>query len=118
MRYTLAYDSDCGPCTAFRRAVGFMDPRHRVRFVGLAEAEGAGVLDGIPPGSRRRSFHMISDEGVCASGADALPALASQLPGGALISRAMRSSRAVRGVAGFAYDTLARLHAAGSCGRD
>ena len=118
MRYTLAYDSDCGPCTAFRRAVGFMDPRHRIRFVGLTEAEGAGMLDGIPPGNRFRSFHMVSDEGVCASGADALPALASQLPGGALISRAMKSSGAVRGAAGFAYSALARLHDAGSCDQD
>ena len=118
MRYTLAYDSDCGPCTAFRRAVGFMDPRHRMRFVGLTEADGAGMLDGIPPGRRRRSFHMISDKGFCASGADALPVLASQLPGGALISRAMKSSGAVRGVASFAYGTLARLHDTGSCDRD
>ena len=115
MRYTLAYDSDCGPCTAFRRAVGFLDPGRRMRYVGLAEAEREGALDSIPAAKRRMSFHLISEDGGAVSGADALPALASQLPGGALASRAMLSSGTLRGVAAFAYGALARLHDSGAC---
>ncbi|MDG7012182.1 MAG: DUF393 domain-containing protein [Nitrososphaerota archaeon] len=117
MPYTLAYDSDCGPCAAFRRAVGFLDPGHRMRFVSLTDAERSGLLDGIPPARRHASFHMVSDRGACASGADALPVLASQLPGGPLASRAMASSSAVFGAAAFAYGALSRLHGAGSCAR-
>ena len=117
MPYTLAYDQDCGPCSAFRRAVGFLDPGHRMRFVSLTDAERSGLLDGIPLARRRASFHVVSDRGACASGADALPVLASQLPGGPLTSRAMRSSSAVFGVAAFAYRSLSRLHAAESCAR-
>ena len=116
MRYTLAYDQDCGPCATFRRAVGFLDAGRRMRYVGLAEAERAGALAAIPAAKRRKSFHMISDDGRAASGADALPALASQLPGGTLAARAMLSSGLVRGFAGFVYGALARLHDSGACG--
>ena len=117
MPYTLAYDSDCGPCSAFRRVVGFLDPGHRMRFISLTDAERSGLLDGISPALRGRSFHMISDGCRCASGADALPVLASQLPGGALTSRAMRSSTTVFGAAAFAYRVLSRLHVSESCAR-
>ncbi len=118
MGYTLAYDSDCGPCSRFRRAVGFLDPAHKIRFASLAEAEEAGALAAIPSGARRRSFHIISDGGIGLSGAEALPTLASLLPGGAVTSRAMRSSRVVYGAAAFAYGALSRLHDAGACSRD
>ncbi len=117
MGYTLAYDSDCGPCSRFRWAVGFLDPAHKMRYVSLAEAEEAGALAAIPRGARRRSFHLISDDGSGLSAAEALPTLASLLPGGAFTSRAMRSSRVVYGAAAFAYGALSRLHDSGACTR-
>ncbi|MDG6919955.1 MAG: DUF393 domain-containing protein [Nitrososphaerota archaeon] len=115
MRYTLAYDADCGPCASFRRAVGFLDPARKMSYVPLAEAEQAGTLDAVPERKRRTSFHLISDDGTAASGADALPALVSQLPGGAFTSRALLSSGLLRGLASFSYGALSRLHDAGSC---
>lgn len=115
MGYTLVYDSGCGPCTRFRNLVAFLDPKHKMRYIGLDEAEDQGVLSAIPAGMRRRSFHLVSDRGIALSGSSAFPALASQLPGGKLTSAALKSNPAVSGLAGFAYSTLARLHEKGSC---
>ena len=115
MRYILVYDSDCGPCSRFRDAVGFLDPRHRMGYLGLDEAEGLGLLSTVPPARRRRSFHLVSDEGGVASGSAALARLASQLPGGSLTSLAVGANPALSRAAGFVYAALSRLHDAGSC---
>jgi predicted DCC family thiol-disulfide oxidoreductase YuxK len=114
MGYTLVYDSECGPCTTFRNLLGFLDARHRMEYVGLAEAEEGGKLSSIPPDLRHRSFHLIADNGSALSGGQALPALFSQLPCGGLVSAA-KSSPLVSRSAGFVYSTLARLHDRGSC---
>jgi predicted DCC family thiol-disulfide oxidoreductase YuxK len=115
MGYTIVYDSGCGPCTTFRNVVGFLDASYRMEYVGLVEAEEGRKLSSIPPDLRHRSFHLIADDGSVLSGAQALPALFSQLPCGGLVSAAMKSSPLVSRSAGFVYSTLARLHDRGSC---
>lgn len=115
MGCTLVFDSDCGPCTRFRDVVAFLDPGHRIGYVGLSDAEAAGALSGIPKHLRRRSFHFLSAGGAAFSGSAALAPLAAQLPGGPLTSSAIGSNPVLSRVASFAYETLSRLHDAGSC---
>lgn len=115
MGYALAYDSDCGPCTAFRNAVGFLDPKRKIHFVGLQEAQRTGLLSGVRADMKGRSFHLISPEGDARSGAGALPELAALLPAGKLVSRAMSSCPPVNGAFAFGYSALSRLHGKGSC---
>lgn len=115
MGYTLVYDSGCGPCTRFKGAVSFLDPRHQMRYLGIDEAESQGVLAGVPEPRRRSSFHLVSGNGTALSGSGALSTLASQLPGGLFASAAMRSVPPVSGTFRFAYSVLSRLHEKGSC---
>lgn len=112
---TLAYDSECGPCTRFRRAVEFLDAGRAMKYVGLEHAEGVGLLDRVPQDRRRASFHLVAPDGRAWSGAGALSTLASQLPCGAVASKAIESCPLVSGTLSFAYRALSRLHGSGSC---
>ena len=115
MRYTLAYDSDCGPCTRFRNAIAFIDGGRRLRYVSLERADSMGLLDAVEPGLRFASFHLVSPTGKVWSGAAALPVLASLLPGGSVPSFIMRRNRfAFRGTESV-YSVLSRLHGTGTC---
>ena len=114
MRYSLVYDSDCGPCTTFREVVGFLDARKAISFEGLAEADARGALDSLPAPARLVSFHLVSPDGIVTSGAQALPELAALLPGGRFTSRALEN-RALGRASRFAYSALSRLHGVGSC---
>lgn len=115
MRYTLAYDSDCGPCTRFKRGVDFLDTKNRICFVGLEEADRSGLLAPIPETRRHRSFHLISPRGRAWSGAEALPPLASLLPGGGGLSFILGRSTLAFRCASVVYGVFSRLHDAGSC---
>ena len=116
MRYVLVYDADCGPCTRFRKAVEFLDTKGRMGYMGLAEADRAGVLDSVSPGRRRRSFHLASPSGTVWSAADALAPLCALLPGGRPLSAALAMCPPVSSMASFVYGAFSRLHDAGSCG--
>lgn len=111
----LAYDSDCGPCRSFRIAVGALDVRRRMRFMDLREADEAGLLYGVPSKARYASFHLIDEHGRARSGADAIPELASLLPGGRATSLALGSNPILLRASRMAYDVLSRLHGAGAC---
>ncbi|MDE1854160.1 MAG: DUF393 domain-containing protein [Thaumarchaeota archaeon] len=113
--YTLVYDADCGPCTRFRKAVGFLDARDRIRFVGLNEADSSGLLEGLHPALRHRSFHLIGPSGKIWSGAEALPPLAALLPGGSPFAIVLGSSPIAFKSAAFVYSVFSRLHDTGSC---
>lgn len=115
MSSSVVYDSGCGPCTAFRRAVGFLDPEKSIRFLGISDAERSGLLSSVPHELRWRSFHVVSPTGEVRSGADALSAVAGLLPGGGLASRALASVPPVSRSVAFAYLALSRLHGRGSC---
>ena len=117
VKLTLVYDADCGPCTKFRGAVGFLDPGRRMGYAGLAEAEREGLLDAVPRGRRRSSFHLVGPPGEVLSGADALPALLAQLPGGPLSSAALARCPPAFASAAFVYGVFSRLHGTGRCGK-
>lgn len=112
----VAYDADCGPCSAFKAAVEFLDFRRKVTFTPLHLADEVGLLDAMDKPSRYRSFHLVSPSGEVRSGAEALLPLARLvLPGG----RALESLGSVPGVEAalrFGYTTLSRLHDQGACG--
>ena len=112
--YSLAYDSDCGPCTRFRNAVAFLDAHRRMEYIGLDAADREGKLDPVDPERRRASFLLVTPDGRVWSGARALPRLAALLPGGALLSAAL-DCPPVFSAAAFAYSAFSRLHGAGAC---
>jgi predicted DCC family thiol-disulfide oxidoreductase YuxK len=115
MGYILIYDSDCGPCTRFKRAVAFLDTRNRISFIGLDAADSSGLLAPIPQARRHRSFHLISPSGRVWSGAEALSPLTSLLPGGAGLSFVMGRNPLAFNCASFVYGVFSRLHDVGSC---
>ena len=112
--YALVYDSGCGPCTRFRNLVGFFDVKGRMKYLGLGEADQAGVLNSVDPCRRHRSFHLVSPGGEVWSGAAALPPLLGLLPAGRPVSSIARCPPVFAALAG-AYSVMARLHDAGSC---
>ena len=115
MKFTLAFDSDCGPCTRFMKAISFLDARNRMEYIGLSEAEAKGLLDVIPMGLRRRSFHLISPGGEVKSGTAAFPDLARLLPAGRLSYVLLKRSAPVTRATASLYVVLSRLHDTGAC---
>jgi predicted DCC family thiol-disulfide oxidoreductase YuxK len=113
--FTVAYDSECGPCTRFREAVEFLDAKGSIAFVGLGQADRSGLLEPVEVSRRRASFHLISPEGRVWSGARALPPLAGILPGGSGVSYVLGRNPMAFRLAAFAYEVLSRLHDSGSC---
>ncbi len=116
MRYVIAYDADCGPCTKFKEAIDLLDTRERIVFIPLIEADERGLLDGVPLQTRFRSMHLISPTGEVRSGGDALPIVARLLPLGGIVAGTMTSVPGVMSMIRFVYSTFARLHDLGSCG--
>jgi predicted DCC family thiol-disulfide oxidoreductase YuxK len=115
MKYTLAYDSDCGPCRRFEGVVELLDTKHRLQYIGLEDADRKGLLATLAPSLRRRSFHLLSPSGRIFSGARAIPLLISLLPGGTahffVLSRSPLAFRALS----FVYSVFSRAHDSGSC---
>ena len=112
---TLVYDADCGPCTRFKRIIGFLDARRTLRFASLVDADNRGLLDTVPAARRHRSFHLVSPQGKVDSGANALPGLVALLPAGRLTSEAIDSSPLIFRSVAFVYSVFSRLHDSGSC---
>ena len=114
-RYVLAYDSRCGLCTRFKRALAFLDPRHKFTYVSLLEADSAGVLDAVPHHLRHSSFHVISAPWEVYSAADGVIKVIELMPAGRIVSKILTlaplGTRSVR----FLYSTLSRLHDTGNC---
>lgn len=113
--YVLAYDADCGPCTRFRRVVGFLDAGRRISFISLTQADRDGVLDQVPAVMRHRSFHLAIPGGRVLSGAEAIPPLVRVLPAGRVVSRAMATAPGVPRTVRFVYGVFSRLHDSGAC---
>jgi predicted DCC family thiol-disulfide oxidoreductase YuxK len=85
-RWTVFYDDDCGVCRALLGVVLSADLHHRLRPAALQSAEAGELLSDLSPEERMASWHLISPDGVRRSAGDALPTLASLLPGGRLPS--------------------------------
>lgn len=114
-RHLLVYDSDCGPCTRFKRAIGFLDVHREFSFMSLTRADLDGYLDGIRPSVRHRSFHLLTPDGRILSGAKALPTLVRLLPTGALLSKAITTAPGGLRATAFVYEVASRRHDSGSC---
>jgi predicted DCC family thiol-disulfide oxidoreductase YuxK len=111
----LVYDSDCGPCTDFKNMMSFLDPRRRLSFASMAEADELGLLDALPRAVRYKSFHIIAPGQCVTSGAEALPVLIGLLTGGIRIERAAHSIPFGFQAISSVYRVLSRLHDTGSC---
>jgi predicted DCC family thiol-disulfide oxidoreductase YuxK len=85
-RWTVLYDDDCGVCRALLGVVLSADVHHRLRPAALQSAEAGELLSDLTSEERMASWHLISPGGVRRSAGDALPTLASLLPGGRLPS--------------------------------
>jgi len=114
-RLLLAYDARCGPCTLFKSLVSFLEPRGRVAYLSLEEAEHGGLLDSVPWHLRYSSAHLVLTDGEVLSGANALPGLLELLPGGRFTSRVVAMWSPGRRLAGFFYGVAVKMHDSGSC---
>ena len=115
--YLIAYDTACGPCEAFRRAVALVDSGRAFRFLPLGEAEASGILDSVAPAMRYRSFHMVDRAGKVQSGGAAVPSLMKVLYPGRMVPAMLVGSPGGRRLLASAYSTLSRLHQPGTCRR-
>ncbi|HKW05923.1 MAG TPA: DCC1-like thiol-disulfide oxidoreductase family protein [Nitrososphaerales archaeon] len=113
--FLLIYDSDCGPCTRFKRIIEFLDTHDRFRYESLVRSDKLGLLNSIPMAERHRSFHLISPEGRVSSGALAIPALLCQLPLGGIASTLVTKAPGGIRLVGLVYSTFSRLHEGSSC---
>lgn len=111
----LIYDSNCGPCTRFAKAVKLLDVNRRVQLVTLTEADRRGLLDAVRPEERFRTSYLLRKPGSLEVGADYVPDLMAYLPGGGLLELAMKSWRPASSFGRFVFGVLSRLHDAGSC---
>lgn len=116
-RFVLAYDASCEPCSRFKEALDFLDPRGRISFVSLTEADRSGLLTGMPQPARFASFHLLRSTGGGAgsleswSGAEALfPLIRLLSPFGAAFSRFLEAAPGGRAAATFAYSRISKLH--------
>ncbi len=114
-RYLLIYDSDCGICVNFKRMIDFLDARKEIAFFPLRDADDAGLLSSIPISLRKKSFHLRMPGGGLLSGAEALPELMGQLPGGGPLSSVVTRVPPGKRVVRFLYRNVSRLHERGSC---
>ena len=112
--HLLAYDVDCGPCRRFKEIVDFMDPKERIAFLSLNEADDLGLLERVPRPKRHTSFHLIFSDGGVKSGAEAIPSVIRLFPMGVLFSKGLLAPGGRRMVAGV-YSIFSRLHDSGSC---
>ena len=114
-RYTLAYDTDCGPCNRFAHVVNSLDKHEKIDFIPLVVADQHGLLDGISAPLRYRSFHLISPNGEAKSGSEALLELIDILPGGKIISPIINYLPGGKLFVRFIYNRFSRLHDRASC---
>lgn len=115
LRYILAYDADCGPCTRFADAVNILDKHNKIDFISLAKADQKGLLDKIPTLLRFKSFHLIMANEEVKSGSEALLELIRILPGGKLILPIINHLPAIKQIVRFIYNRFSRMHDTGSC---
>jgi predicted DCC family thiol-disulfide oxidoreductase YuxK len=115
-RHVLAYDASCGPCSRFKAVVEFLDARKRIRFVALETADGSGLLDGLAPGLRFASFHLVPPAGARPgvgvwSGSEAiLPLMRLLAPWGREVSRVVEAVPGAKLAVRASYSALSRLH--------
>jgi predicted DCC family thiol-disulfide oxidoreductase YuxK len=115
LKYILAYDADCGPCTRFKRIVDILDKYEKIDFISLAKADQEGLLDSVSIRQRYKSFHLIFPKGETKSGSEALLELLVILPGGKIVSPIINYFPGGKKAVRFIYKRFSRLHDGGSC---
>ena len=118
LRYILAYDVDCGPCTRFAHVVDSLDKSGIIDFISLTIADQKGLLDGISARLRYKSFHLISPNGGVKSGSEALVELIAILPGGKIISPIVNYFPGGKPFVSFIYGRFSKQHDIGLCNND
>jgi predicted DCC family thiol-disulfide oxidoreductase YuxK len=76
------YDLDCGFCRWTLAGLLRWDRHGRLRAAAIQDAEGERVLEGMEPGQRMESWHLLTPDGRLLSAGRALPAVLELLPGG------------------------------------
>ena len=115
LKYILAYDADCGPCTRFAHIVDILDKYNKIDFISLTIADQQGLLDKISAPLRYKSFHLILPNGETKSGSEALLELIAILPAGNVISPLVNYFPAGKLIVRSIYKRFSRLHDTGSC---
>lgn len=115
LKYILAYDVDCGPCTRFSHIVDILDKYEKIDFIPLTEANEKGLLEKVPAPLRYKSFHLIFPDGDAKSGSDALLQLITILLGVKRIYPIINYLPVGKQVVGFIYKSVSRQHDTGSC---
>lgn len=112
-RTRVLYDEDCGFCRWSLDKILAWDRHERLDPMPIQSAEGQRLLAGVPEALRLDSWHLVTPAGEVHSAGAGLPALFTELPGGAPLAALTRhmpklSDRGYRAVAGN-RDRLARL---------
>ena len=79
-RVVALYDSDCGLCTFFARAIGLLDVRSGIDWVPLSSRHADAWFAGASEDERFGSFHVVRGSGERLSRGRALIALLEALP--------------------------------------
>jgi len=113
--YSLLYDGDCRPCSAFARAIRLVDIRRAIRIEPIQEAQD--LLRMIPTDARLASAHAVAPDGRVTSGGDAMPAILAALVAGPAFEDRIRSSRPSMAMLVRGYAVLAAVRGRLSCAR-
>lgn len=109
------YDAACDSCARFKRALGFFDAYRRSCLKSLKQADEEGMLAGVSPPMRFRSFHIVFLGGRVRSGAKALPYLVGLFPLGGVAAKLIRVAPFSK-LLGFTCVVVPRQHENGSRG--
>ena len=100
------YDGSCGFCRRWVGRARRLDPKHRVRFLPLQDAEAA-ALSGRSYDALSKAAHLVRQDGAVFAGAAAIRELLRHLRGGKVPARLMRMP-GVMPVAERCYAWIAR----------
>ncbi len=112
--YFLLYDSDCRVCTAFARAVAFLDVRRGLQIRPIQDSHA--LLPGFPGDSALRAAHAVSPDGNVTTGADAMPALIGAVLGIPRIEGWLRGSGLPMSLVNRGYGILVDVRGRLTCG--
>ena len=77
----IIYDSECGLCTRFKKAVELIDFKNNIRFLSLHDSEVYLKYPELTPDECHEEVHLIKDSGAILKGSEAIDFLTTILPG-------------------------------------
>lgn len=108
VRFVLLFDSDCGICSFFARAVKLIDLGGRIEAVPLSAPRADPWFAHASKEDRFGSFHVVRPSGERTSRGRALVALIGALPLGAGLARFVSAMPSAIGAAERLYDLVVR----------